>query len=78
MRTRTERLHVRVDPAERDALDSLAAEWNVARSDLVRSMIVDATMAQLDRLDEAIDAIEPSFDALLADVPSIDNALAGL
>jgi hypothetical protein len=37
-------------------------------------MIVGAALAQLDRLD---DAIEPSFDALV-DVPSIDDVPAGL
>lgn len=35
---------------------------------VIRSMIVGAALAQLDRLD---DATEPSFDEPLADVPSV-------
>jgi len=42
----------------------------------VRSLIVGATLGELDRLD-AIDAPEASFEALV-DVPSIDDVLAGL
>jgi hypothetical protein len=65
VRTRTERLHVRLDPAEREALDFLADRWDATCSDVVRSMIVGAALAQLDRLDEALDAAEPSFDDVL-------------
>jgi hypothetical protein len=38
-------------------------------------MIVGAALSQLDGLDEALDAAEPSFDALV-DLPSIDDVLA--
>jgi hypothetical protein len=65
VRTRTERLHVRLDPVERDALDFLALKWDATRSDVVRSMIVGAALAQVDRLDEALEAAEPSFDDVL-------------
>jgi hypothetical protein len=44
------------------------------RSQIVRSLIVGATLGELERLD-ALDAA-PSFDALV-DVPSIDDVLAG-
>jgi hypothetical protein len=64
VRTRTERLHVRLDPAERDALDFLASRWASNRSEIVRSMIVGAALAECDRLD-ALDAVEPSFDDVL-------------
>jgi hypothetical protein len=73
VRTRTERLHVRLDPAEREALDFLASNWNATRSDVVRSMIVGAALAQLDRLDEALDAAQPSFDDVLPELPSFDD-----
>ena len=53
----------------------LALKWGATRSDVVRSMIVGRALAQLDRLDDALDASEPSFDALV-DVPSIDDVLA--
>jgi hypothetical protein len=44
----------------------------------MRSLIVGAALGELDRLD-AIDAIEPSFDALV-EVPNVavDDVLAGL
>ena len=67
--TRTARLHIRLDPAERDALDFLALKWNATRSDVVRSMIVGAA-GQLDRLD----AVDAGFD--LIDAP-IDDVFAG-
>jgi len=54
------------------ALDFLALKWHATRSELVRSMIVGAALAQLDRLDDAID---PNFDALV-DVPRIDDVHA--
>jgi hypothetical protein len=88
--TRTARLHIRLDPAERDALDFLALKWDATRSDVVRSMVIGAALAECDRLD-ALDAIglrtdfipaaeinpsESSVDALV-DVPSIDDVLAG-
>jgi hypothetical protein len=78
VRTRTERLHVRLDPAEREALDFLALRWDATRSDVVRSMIVGAALAQLDRLDEALDAAEPSFDDVLPELPSIDDVFVAL
>ena len=53
----------------------LALKWGATRSDVVRSMIVGRALAQLDRLEDALDASEPSFDALV-DVPSIDDVLA--
>jgi hypothetical protein len=75
--TRTARLHIRLDPAERDALDFLALKWDATRSDVVRSMIVGAALAQLDGLD-ALDTSEQRFDALV-DLPSVDvdDVLAG-
>jgi hypothetical protein len=76
VRTRTKRLHVRLDPAEIAALDYLAERWDATCSDVVRSMIVGAALSHLDRLDEELDAADPSFDALV-DVPSIDDAFAG-
>ena len=69
--TRTARLHIRLDPAERDALDFLALKWDATRSDVVRGMIAGAALAECDRLD-VLDAAEPSFDALV-DVPSIED-----
>jgi len=70
----SERLHVRLTPTEIEALDLLVLRWDATRSQIVRSLIVGATLGELDRLD-AIDAAEPSFDALV-DVPSIDDVLA--
>ena len=48
------------------------------RSKILRSLVVGAALAGADRLDW-LDAIEPSFDALV-DVPSVDvdGVLAGL
>jgi hypothetical protein len=60
---------VRLTPTEIEALDLLVLKWGATRSQIVRGMIVGAAMAQLDRLDEALDA-EPSVDALV-DVPSV-------
>jgi hypothetical protein len=68
------RLHIRVTPTELDALDLLVQRWGATRSQIVRSLIVGATLSELDQL-EALDAIEPSFDALV-DVPSIDDGPA--
>jgi hypothetical protein len=65
----SERIYLRATPAEIAALDFLALKWGASRSEIIRSMIVGAAMAQLDRLDEALDA-EPSVDALV-DVPSV-------
>jgi hypothetical protein len=73
----SERLHVRLTATEVEALDYLALRWDSNRSTVVRSLIVGATLSELDQLD-AIDAAEPSFDATLVDLPSIDDALAGL
>jgi hypothetical protein len=72
-------LHVRLTATERESLDLLVLRWGATRSQIVRSLIVAATLGELDRLDaiDAIDTIEPSFDALV-DVPSIENVLAGL
>jgi hypothetical protein len=72
----SERIYLRATPTERDALDLLVLRWGATRSQIVRSLIVGATLGELDRLD-ALDAAEPSFDALV-DVPSIDDVLAGL
>jgi hypothetical protein len=72
--TRTARLHVRLDPAGRDALAFLADRWGGTRSEIVRSLIVGATLAECDRLD-ALDAADAGFD--LIDAP-IDDVLAGL
>jgi hypothetical protein len=68
------RLDLRLTPTESEALDLLVLRWEATRSQIVRSLIVGATLGELDRLD-ALDAIEPSFDALV-DVPSIDDVLA--
>jgi len=56
--------------------DYLAIEWDATRSAVIRSMIVGAAIAQLDGTD-ALDSIEPSFDALI-DVPSDVDVVAGL
>jgi hypothetical protein len=56
----SERLHVRLTATESAALDSLVERWDSTRSQRVRSMIVGATLSELDQL-EALDAIEPSF-----------------
>ena len=71
---RTERIDLRANATEIAALDYLAFKWGATRSAVIRSMIVGAALAQLDRLDAL--AREPSFDALV-DVPSIDDVLAG-
>ena len=70
---RTPSVHVRLTATERESLDLLVHRWGATRSQIVRSLIVGATLGELDRLD-ALDA-EPSFDALV-DVPSIDDVLA--
>ena len=54
----------------------MAIEWDATRSAVIRSMIVGAAIAQLDGTD-ALDSIEPSFDALI-DVPSDVDVVAGL
>jgi hypothetical protein len=71
----SERLHVRLTATERNALDLLVQRWGGTRSQIVRSLIIGVTLSELDRLD-ALDAAEPSFDALV-DLPSIDDVLAG-
>ena len=70
----SERLHVRLTATERESLDLLVLRWGATRLQIVRSLIVGATLGELDRFD-ALDAIEPSFDRLV-DVPSIDDLLA--
>jgi hypothetical protein len=65
VRTRTERLHIRTSRDEIAALDYLAEKWDASRSDVVRSVIVGAALARLDRLDDARDAVEPNFDDVL-------------
>jgi hypothetical protein len=69
----SERIYLRATPTEIEALELLVLRWSATRSQIVRSLIVGATLSELDRLDEAI---EPSFEALV-DVPSIDDVLAG-
>jgi hypothetical protein len=71
----SERLYVRLTATERDALDLLVQRWGGTRSQIVRSLIIGATLSELDHL-EALDAIEPSFEPLV-DMPSIDEVLAG-
>ena len=66
------RLDIRLTPTERESLDLLVLRWGASKSRIVRSLVVGATLSELDRLDEGI---EPSFDALV-DAPSIDDALA--
>ena len=70
----SQRLHVRLTATEIAALDYLAIEWDATRSAVIRSMIVGAALAQLDRTD-ALDAAETGFD--LIDAP-IDDVFAGL
>jgi len=65
----SERIYLRATPTERDALDLLVLRWGATRSQIVRSLIVGATLGELDKLD-ALDAIEPSFDALVDAPPS--------
>ena len=72
---RSERIDLRANAAEIAALDYLAFKWSTSHCDVIQSFIVGAALSELDRLD-ALDAIEPSFDALV-DVPSIDDVLAG-
>jgi hypothetical protein len=72
----SERLHVRLTATERDSLGLLVLRWGATRSQIIRSLVIGAALAECDRLD-ALDAAEPSFDALV-DVPSIDDVLAGL
>jgi predicted transcriptional regulator len=62
---RFRRLAIRISRDEIAALDYLAEKWDASRSQVVRSMIVGAALAQLDRLDDAWDAVEPSFDDVL-------------
>jgi hypothetical protein len=69
-------LHVRLTATERDALDLLVQRFDATRSQIVRSMIIGATLCELDQLD-ALDAAEPSFDDMLFDLPMIDDVLAG-
>jgi hypothetical protein len=71
----SKRLDVRLTPTERESLDLLVQRWDATSSQIVRSLIIGATLGELDRLD-AIEAAEPSFDALV-EVPSIDDVLAG-
>ena len=70
----SERLHVRLTATERESLDLLVLRWGATRSQIVRSLIVGATLGELDRLD-ALDAVDVGFD--LIDAPSAD-VLAGL
>ena len=60
----SERVRLRLTATERDSLDLLVERWGGNRSQIVRSLIVGATLAELDRLD-ALDAVEPSFDDVL-------------
>jgi hypothetical protein len=66
----SERIYLRATPTERDALDLLVLRWGGNRSQVVRSLIVGATLGELDRLD-ALDAAEPNVDRI--DIPSIDD-----
>jgi hypothetical protein len=43
---------------------SSRSSGNATRSDVVRSMVVGAALADCDRLD-ALDAVEPTFDDVL-------------
>jgi hypothetical protein len=61
----SQRLHVRLTASEVAALDFLASRWASNRSEIVRSMILGPALAECDRLD-ALDAVEPSFDDVLA------------
>lgn len=67
---------MRLTATEIAALDLLVQRWGSTRSEVVRSLIVGATLSELDQLD-VIDAAEPSFDTFV-DVPSLDDALAGI
>jgi hypothetical protein len=72
----SERLHVRLTATEASALDLLVLKWDSNRSQIIRSLIIGAALTELGRAD-ALDSIEPSFDDVLADVPTLDDALAG-
>jgi hypothetical protein len=69
-------LHVRLTATERDALDLLVQRFDATRSQIVRSMIIGATLSELDQLD-ALDDVEPSFNDVLVDLPTIDDVLTG-
>jgi hypothetical protein len=71
----SERVYLRATPPEIAVLDFLVAESSATRSSVIRSVIVGAALAQLGRLDEALDTAERSLDALV-DVPCIDDVLA--
>jgi hypothetical protein len=72
--THSERIYLRATPTEIEALDLLVLRWGATRSQIVRSLIVGATLGELDRLD-ALDAAEAGFD--LIDAP-MDDVFAGL
>jgi hypothetical protein len=59
----SERLHVRLTRVERDSLDLLVQRFGGTRSQIIRSVVIGATLSELDQL-EALDALEPSFDPL--------------
>lgn len=56
---------MRLTATECESLDLLVLRWDATRSQIIRSLIVGATLGELDRLD-ALDAIEPSIDDVLA------------
>lgn len=68
----SERLHVRLTATERDALELLVERWGATRSQIIRSLVIGATLGELDRRD-ALEAAEPSFDPLA----DFDDAFAG-
>jgi len=70
----SEHLHVRLTATERESLDLLVSRWDASKSQIVRSLIVGATLSELDGLD-ALDAAEAGFDLIGA---PIDDVLAGL
>ena len=69
VRTRDQRFEIRLNDDESVALDFLAQRWAANRSHVVRSLIVGATLGELDREPEPEPApkdIPDDLDALLA------------
>jgi hypothetical protein len=60
----SERIYLRATPTEVEALELLVQRWGATRSQIIRSLVIGATLGELDQLD-LLDSIEASFDPLV-------------
>jgi hypothetical protein len=70
----SERIYLRATPTEIAALDLLCERWGGNRSQVIRSLVFDAALAERD----ALDAPQPSYADALAGVSSFDDVLPEL